>query len=313
MTTSLPPSYTNLPFDHIRISHVPELSPAPTAVVTITLHRPGKHNAFTDTMADELARAFTLLSADARVKAIVVTGHSPADAPNRIFCAGADLDAGLAYTQDTARTHRDGGGRVALAIHRCTKPVIAAINGSAVGVGITMTLPMNIRIVSRAAKIGFVFARRGIVMEACSSFFLPRLIGYGKAMHLITTGAVYPATSPLLSDLFSEIVAPDRVLSRALELADEVARNTSSVSTHLMKDLMWRNPGSVESTHLLDSKILLELFAGKDKKEGVDSFLQKRAPDFKASMDIDAPLAWPWWEPIDIKAPVTIGETKAKL
>jgi len=230
----------------------------------------------------------------------------------RCFCAGADLETGLKASQDTVRTHRDGGGRVALAIYRCMKPVIAAINGSAVGVGVTMTLPMNIRIVSSKAKLGLVFARRGIVMEACSSFFLPRLIGYSKAMHLVTTGAVYPSTSPLFDGLFSEILEPENVLPRALELADEISKNTSTVSTLLMKDMMWRGPSTAEETQLLTSKLLKELFEGRDKQEGVDAFLEKRQADFRGTLDEDAPSAWPWWKPIDTD--VSSSETsKAKL
>ncbi len=250
-----PNSYASRPYKHIRLSHVPDSSSIPTKVILVTLYRPGRRNAFTEIMTDELVDAFSLLSADERVKAIVVTGHG------NMFCAGADLDEGLGKgSQDTVRNHRDGGGRVSLSILRCTKPTIAAINGSAVGVGITMCLPMNIRIVSSKAKIGFVFARRGIVMEAMSSYFLPRLIGYSRAMHLITTGAVYPSTSPLFQNLFSEIVEPSEVLPRALELADDIARNTSSVSTHLMKDMIWRGPDNAEEAHLLDSRILVELF-----------------------------------------------------
>lgn len=179
--------------------------------------------------------------------------------------------------------------------------------------GITMTLPMSIRIVSEKAKIGFVFARRGIVTEAASSFFLPRLIGYSRAMHLVTTGSVYPATSPHFGGLFSEVVPPEKVLSRALEIAGDVARNTSAVSTHLMKDMMWRNPGTAEGTHLLDSKVLLELFEGKDKKEGVDSFLEKREPKFKGNMSDNAPSVWPWWEPIETRAPEEVENVKPKL
>jgi enoyl-CoA hydratase/carnithine racemase len=261
-------------------------------------------------MTSELEKSFDLLSQDPRVKAIVVTGEG------KMFCAGADLDGGqgLSYEHDTPRTHRDGGGRVTLAIHRCTKPVIAAMNGSAVGVGVTMTLPMNIRIVSDKAKIGFVFARRGIVMEAASSYFLPRLIGLSKAMHLVTMGSVYPSTDPLFRELFSEILPPEKVLPRALELADEITKNTSAVSTHLMKDLMWRNPGTAEQTHLLDSKILLELFDGKDKKEGIDSFLQKRSAEFKGNMQHNAPSVWPWWDPVDTKPPATVDDIlKSKL
>ncbi|KAH8679858.1 enoyl-CoA hydratase/isomerase-like protein [Tricladium varicosporioides] len=306
MSSSLPASYATLNLEHIQLSHVPASSLTPTPVILITIYRPQNHNAFTDHMATSLETAFSLLSLDPRVKSIVVTGSG------RIFCAGADLDAGLSYTHDTPLTHRDGGGRVTLAIHRCTKPVIAAINGSAVGVGITMTLPMSIRIVSERAKIGFVFARRGIVMEAASSYFLPRLIGLSRAMHLVTTGSVYPSTDPLLSQLFSEVVPEDKVLERALEVADDVARNTSAVSTHLMKDLMWRGPGTAEGTHLLDSKILLELFEGKDKLEGVESFLKKRAPEFKGNMQENAPAAWPWWEPIDTRPPVTVEEVRSK-
>lgn len=150
-------------------------------------------------------------------------------------------------------------------------------------------------------------------MEAASSYFLPRLIGLSKAMHLVTTGAVYPATHPLFSELFTEILPAEKVLPRALELADEIARNTSAVSTALMKDLMWRNPGSAEETHLLDSKILLELFDGLDKKEGIDSFLQKREANFKGNMVDNAPSVWPWWTPVDTKAsePVSVpGKSK---
>lgn len=309
-TTKLLESYNSLIFEQIRLTHVPSLSPQPTPVILVTLYRPNKYNAFTDTMAKELVRAFDLLSADHRVKAIVVTGHG------KMFCAGADLDSpeGLSNTraEENAETHRDGGGTVALAIHRCTKPVIGAINGSAVGVGITMTLPMNIRVVSEKAKIGFVFARRGIVMEACSSFFLPKLVGYGRAMHLITTGAVYPASSGLFEGLFSEIVPLEAVLPRALEIAEDVAKNTSNVSTHLMKDMIWRGLGTAEETHLLDSKVLWDVFAGKDKKEGVESFLGKREPEFKGTMKDDAPNVWPWWDPIDVKAPVA-GDGKPKL
>jgi enoyl-CoA hydratase/carnithine racemase len=305
----LPSSYTSLPFQHIRLSHVPRSSPTPTKVILVTLYRPGKHNAFTDTMTNDLETAFDLLSLDPRVKAIVVTGHG------KMFCAGADLNSGngLSYKDDTLRTHRDGGGRVTLAIHRCTKPVIAAINGSAVGVGITMTLPMSIRIVSERAKIGFVFARRGIVMEAASSYFLPRLIGLSRAMHLVTTGSVYPATHPLLSQLFSEVLPEEKVLDRALEIAADVAENTSGVSTALMRDLMWRGPGTAEGTHLLDSKMLLELFDGKDKKEGIDSFLEKRKPEFKGNMGDNAPSVWPWWEGVDTRVPDRARDVKSKL
>jgi enoyl-CoA hydratase/carnithine racemase len=305
-----PESYTTLNLKQIRISHVPPSSSTPTSVVLVTLYRGNKHNAFTDTMASELVQAFDTLSHDPRVRAIVVTGHG------HIFCAGADLESpeGLSSNRESeaGSTHRDGGGTVALAIHRCQKPVIGAINGSAVGVGITMTLPMNIRIVSEKAKIGFVFARRGIVMEACSSFFLPRLIGYAKAMHLVTTGAVYNAKDELVKGLFSEVLPTTNVLPRALEVADDIARNTSLVSTHLMKDMMWRGCNTAEETHLLDSKVQWELFEGEDKNEGVQSFLEKRAPKFNGTMYQNAPKVWPWWKQLDVAAPKLVNP-KSKL
>ncbi|KAF2218884.1 enoyl-CoA hydratase [Elsinoe ampelina] len=291
----LPTSYPSLPYTQIAITHHPTSSPVPTPIVILTLNRPEKYNAFTEpTMAEELEEAFTLFDLDDRVRCVVVTGAG------RMFCAGADLGKGFSPKAKEGRDHRDGGGRVALAIHRCRKPVIGALNGSAVGIGITMTLPMSIRIAYKEAKIGFVFARRGLVMEACSSFFLPRLIGHSRAMHLVTTGATYPASHKLLENLFSETLdKADQVLPRALEIAEEVASNTSVVSNAVMKDLMYRGPPSAEQTHLLDSKIIFDLFTSKDNKEGVQSFLEKRPVKFTGTMENDAPKAWPWWDYVD--------------
>ncbi|KAK0278714.1 hypothetical protein LTR35_008978 [Friedmanniomyces endolithicus] len=290
----LPSSYTSLPLTQIRLHHVPSTSQAVTPTIVLELHRPGKHNAFTETMMHELEHAFQLFDVDDRVKCIVVTGHG------RIFCAGADLDRGFVGGQEAFRDHRDGGGRVALAIHRCRKPVIGALQGSAVGIGITMTLPMSIRVAFKDAKIGFVFARRGLIMEACSSFFLPRLIGMSKAIHLTTTGSTYPASHPLLNTLFSETLdTPAAVLPRALEIAEEIVQNTSTVSSYLMRDLMYRDTGSAEGQHLLDSKLIYEMFGSKDNTEGVQSFLQKRPAKFVGSMQQDAPGSWPWYNPIE--------------
>lgn len=167
----LPTSYATTSFQQIRVHHVPSSSHEVTPILVLELYRPQNYNAFTPVIMREMEHAFHLFDVDDRVKCIVVTGHG------RMFCAGADLDTGFVGGEEENRDHRDGGGRVTLAIHRCRKPVIAAVQGSAVGIGITMTLPMSIRIAYKDAKIGFVFARRGLVMEAASSFFLPRLIG----------------------------------------------------------------------------------------------------------------------------------------
>jgi enoyl-CoA hydratase/carnithine racemase len=163
-----------------------------------------------------------------------------------------------------------------------------------------MTLPACIRITCAQAKIGFVFACRGLVLEACSSYFLPRLIGISRALHLTTTGSVYPANHTLLNDLFSEVLpTPEATVARALQLADDIARNTSTVSTKLMRDLIYRGPNSAEATHLLDSRVIHSLFGSRDNDEGVKSFVEKRAPRFEGTLQKDAPEAYPWWNPID--------------
>lgn len=203
------------------------------------------------------------------------------------------------------------GGRLSLALHSLHKPIITALNGSAVGVGITMTLPTNVRIAYSKAKIGFVFARRGIVMEGCSSFYLPRLLGYSRAMHLITTGSTFEASHEMVRGLFSELVSRrEDVLPRALRVAEEVIANTSAVSTSLMREMMFRGPGSPEEAHLLESKVLWELFAGRDKEEGVNAFLQKREARFQGSMLSDAPSVWPWWDKVDIAYPTKVVKAK---
>ncbi|KAK2683643.1 hypothetical protein RAB80_001589 [Fusarium oxysporum f. sp. vasinfectum] len=281
---SLPGSYATLNLPTLQLFHHPPSSKEVTHVIVIKLHRPEARNAFTDTMAASLSHALNTLSVDPRVRAIVLTSSDP---KNRIDAAD----------------HRDSGGIVTLPMYRCNKPVIVAINGSAVGVGITMTLGANIRVVSRDAQIGFVFGRRGFSMEACSSFFLPRLIGTSRALHLTTTGAVYPATHKLFDGLFSEIVAPEEVLPTALRIADEIAANVSGVSARVMKDMIYRGASSPEEAHLLESKIFWDLFTGKDAKEGMNSFLQKRKPDFTGTMDKNAPKIYPWWTPVDIARP----------
>lgn len=313
-----PASYHAVSLPQIRLSHNPPSSTTVTPVILVILNRPEVKNAFTETMADSLITAFNLLSTDPRVRAVVLTGS---DTSNRIFCAGMDLSslgssssapeqnagAATAYTiesapwQQSRQTYRDSGGRVALAIHNCNKPVIAALNGSAVGVGITMALAANIRVASSASKIGFVFARRGIAMEACSSFFLPRLIGGAKALHLVTVGGVYAATDPLVRDLFGEVVPPEDVLRRAVEIAEEVASSCSAVSVRVMKDMILRGADTPEGAHALESKVLYDLFRGRDFVEGVKSFKEKRLPRFEGCLDEDAPRVWPWWEWKEVK------------
>ncbi|KAE9978188.1 hypothetical protein EG328_001639 [Venturia inaequalis] len=300
---NIPASYSDLNTKQIKITNHPANSTSVTPIQIVTLYRPGKLNAYTETMTEELEHVFGLFDLDNRVKAIVFTGDG------RVFCAGADLDGGFKKIEgESISEHRDGGGRVTVAIHQCRKPTICALQGSAVGVGITMTLPMAIRVAYSKAKIGFVFARRGLVMEAASSYFLPKLVGLSRAMHLITTGATYPANHRLLDGLFSETVdTPEGVLPRALEIAQEYTDNCSGVSWALMRDMMWRNPGSAEGAHLLDSRIIYSLFDTRDNVEGVKSFLEKRKVDFKGSMADSAPSSYPWWEPINVVERAKVG------
>ncbi|KAK8153871.1 ClpP/crotonase-like domain-containing protein [Phyllosticta citrichinensis] len=311
MSTSkvnIPDSYASLPTKEIKLSHHPENSPTATPVIIVTLYRPGKHNAFTVTMMEELEQVFPLFDLDDRVRCIVVTGHG------NIFCAGADLEQGFGDVAERVNDHRDGGGRVVLAIHRCRKPVIGALQGAAVGIGITMTLPMTIRVAYAPAKVGFVFSRRGLVTEACSSFFLPRLIGLARAMHATTTGATYRADDKIWGPLFSETCERrEDVKRRALELADEVAKNTSTVSIALIRDLMWRDKGNAEEQHLLESKIINKLFSSNDHKEGIASFLEKRPPKFTDTLEANAPGAYPWWTPVETKKTVEAQIGRSKL
>jgi enoyl-CoA hydratase/carnithine racemase len=313
MSPSFPISYTSLPLPEIRVEHHPASSAAVTPIVIVSLHRPKYHHAFTDTMGESLIEAFGMLSRDERVKVVILTSSPQPSSKSTasIFCAGADLSpssSALSYEDESPEEHRDLGGRVALAIHNCNKPVIAAINGHAVGVGITMTLPCSIRVVSNRAKIGFVFARRGIVMEGCSSYFLPRLIGFSQAMHLITTGSVYPATHPLFSSLFTTIVPPEEVFSRAIQLGTEIVENCSIVSLTLMRDMMYRGPPTPEAAHLLESSVLAEIGTGRDKREGVASFIEGRKAVFRGTMEEDGPGCWPWWNVVDGVGKGGLGE-----
>jgi enoyl-CoA hydratase/carnithine racemase len=268
-------------------------------IATVTLNRPDQMNAFTLTMGKELEMIFEEADRDDSIRVVVVTGAGKA------FCAGADLSYG-ALTFDVSRRegreiavdeHRDEGGKVAMAIWRCRKPVIGAINGHAVGVGITMTLPMDMRIVAADAKIGFVFTRRGVVPEACSSWFLPRLIGMSKTAELVYTGRVFRASDEAGSGLFSYVLDKGSVLDKALDIAVEIAKNTSAVSVALSKGLLWHGltEKDPETVHLLDSRCFYWSGFQKDAFEGVMSFLEKRPPNFTMSPTVDMPSFYPWW------------------
>ena len=267
-------------------------------VLTITLNRPDRLNAFTATMGRELIEALDAADADDDVRAIVVTGAG------RGFCAGADLEAG-GSTFDWSERHaageevpRDGGGRISLRLFECVKPVIAAINGSAVGVGITMTLPMDVRLAAEGAKIGFVFARRGIVPEACSSWFLPRLVGISQAMEWVATGRVFDASEALAGGLVRSVHAPDDVLGAARDLAREIADNSAPVSVALARRLLWTMLGASHpmEAHRADSRAMFARGRSGDAAEGVTSFLEKRSAEFSDRVSDGLPDILPWLE-----------------
>lgn len=274
-------------------------------IATITLDRPDRLNAFTVTMQQELCAAIDRVDADPDVRAVVVTGRG------RGFCAGADLgggDATFDHDGDVAAgggvvreadgRHRDEGGLVALRFFDCTKPVIGAINGPAVGVGITMTLPFDVRLATNTAKFGFVFARRGLVPEACSSWFLPRVVGISRAMEWCATGRVFGADEALAAGLVRSVHAPDDLLSAAYALATEIATSASAVSVTLTRAMLWRMLGEAHpmAAHRIDSALVDALGAGADVREGVLSFLQKRPAEFPNRVPADLPDRYPWWD-----------------
>ncbi|TVS18366.1 MAG: enoyl-CoA hydratase [Gammaproteobacteria bacterium] len=274
-------------------------------ILTLTLNRPERLNAFNGTMMTEMIQAFDAADADDAVRAIIVTGEG------RGFCAGADLEKGgdtFNYEERDDRpgasagaAPRDGGGLLTLRIFECVKPVIAAVNGPAVGVGVTMQLPMDIRIASENARFGFVFARRGIVPEACSSWFLPRVVGISQALEWTYSGRVFPASEALAGGLVKEVLPPDQLLPRAREIAREIAENTSAVSVALTRQMMWRLLGADHpmEAHKVDSRAIYALGRTADAKEGVTSFLEKRPPQFPGRPSQDMPSFYPWWNDRD--------------
>ena len=265
-------------------------------VLTITLNRPERLNAWTPTMGRELIAAFDAADADDDVRAVVVTGAG------RGFCAGADLAAGGETFDYRARqgdggVPRDGGGRFTLRVFDSLKPVIAAINGPAVGVGATMTLPMDIRLAADEARIGFVFARRGIVPEACSSWFLPRVVGISRAMEWVATGRVFQAQEGLEGGLLRSLHPKDELLGVARALGREIAENTAPVSVALARQLMWRMLGAEHPmlAHRADSRGMAARGQSADAVEGVTAFLQKRPADFPDRVSDGLPDVMPAW------------------
>jgi enoyl-CoA hydratase/carnithine racemase len=265
-------------------------------VMTITLNRPDRLNAFTGTMGEELRAGFDQADADDDVRAVIVTGAG------RGFCAGADLGSGgdtfaRREHEDPDSIPRDGGGRLTLRIFECTKPVIAAINGPAVGVGATMTLPMDVRLASESARIGFVFVRRGIVPEACSSWFLPRLVGISRAMEWVATGRVFDAQEALEGGLVRSVHPADELLDEAGALAREIAENAAPVSVALARQMMWRMLGAEHPmvAHRADSRGMLYRGRSADAAEGISAFLEKRGAVFPDRVSDGLPDIMPGW------------------
>ena len=277
-------------------------------IATVTLNRPERLNAYTLEMSRELVHAFDRSDADDAVRAVIVTGAGHA------FCAGADLAGGgstfdLSQAPDSplrpdgsidysCESARDGGGVVALRIFRSLKPVIAAINGPAVGIGATMTLAMDIRLASETARFGFVFARRGIVPEACSAYFLPRIVGISRALEWCTSGRVFPAAEAHAGGLVRDVLPADRLLPAARELAQELTESSAAVSVALVRQMMWRGLGWTHpmEAHRIESRGLLARGRSADVHEGVQAFLEKRPAHFPDQVSRDMPDYFPWWQ-----------------
>jgi enoyl-CoA hydratase/carnithine racemase len=264
-------------------------------ILTITLNRPDRLNAWTQTMCRELIEAFDEADGNDDVRVLIITGAG------RAFCAGADLERGAETFDWRARggegPPRDNGGQFTLRIFRCTKPVIAAVNGPAVGVGATMQLPMDIRMAAEDARFGFVFARRGIVPEAASSFFLPRVVGINQAMEWVATGRVFSAQEALKGGLVRSLHPKDELLDAARELAREIADNTAPVSVALARRMMWTMLGARHpmEAHRADSQAMFARGQSADAAEGVKSFLEKRDAEFPDRVSAGLPDVLPEW------------------
>lgn len=272
------------------------------AIATITLHRPEKLNAFTRVMMDEVFAALDITDADDTVRAVIVTGHG-----DRAFCAGADLtpdNGGHVFSDPNTVTDlsdqrvRDGGGRLTLRMFNSQKPLIGACNGVAVGVGATMQLPFDIRLASENARFGFVFARRGITPEACSSWFLPRLVGMQTSLEWCMTGRIFDANEALDRGLVRSVHPLDELIPAARALAQEIAENTSAVSVAMTRAMLWRLSAEPHPmmAHRVDSRSIYRLSRSADAREGVQSFLEKRPPAYPDTVGADMPDFYPWWD-----------------
>ena len=268
-------------------------------ILQVTLNRPDKLNAYTAIMGAELADAFNRADADDAVRVVLVTGAG------RAFCAGADISAGADAFATTSEkgsasfgdvSKRAGGAGMVGAIYHCRKPSIAAFNGAAVGVGLTLTLPMDIRIASEGAKFGFVFARRGLVPEAGSAWFLPRLVGISQALKWCLDGGLFSAQEALAGGLVSEVTAPDDLAPRAREIARSIVENTAPVSIALTRQMLWKlsEAATPEEVLRIDGPLAMALGSGPDVKEGVAAFLEKRPPVFPGVVSKDMPAGDPW-------------------
>jgi enoyl-CoA hydratase/carnithine racemase len=261
-------------------------------VLTVTLNRPERLNAFTARMGDELIDAYGRADADDDVRVVVVTGAG------RGFCAGADLaGGGETFAYGDGASHRDNGGRVSLRLFASAKPVIVAFNGPAVGVGVTMTLPADIRLASADARFGFVFARRGIVLEAASSWFLPRIVGISRAMEWAATGRVFSADEALAAGLVRSVHSPSDLLPAAYALAAEIVSNSAPVSVALTRQMLWRMLGADHPmvAHQVDSRAMAARGASLDAQEGISAFLEKREARFPDLVSSGMPEFYPWW------------------
>jgi enoyl-CoA hydratase/carnithine racemase len=279
------------------------LSDVRDGILELTLNRPEKLNAYTATMGLELADAFQIASLDDDVRVVIVTGAG------RGFCAGADISAGAgsfdtsaqgpgsASFGDVSTSHKGGGGTVG-AVFECRKPSIVAFNGAAVGVGLTLTLPMDIRIASVTARFGFVFARRGLVPEVGSSWFLPRIVGLSQALRWCLSGEVFSAQEALAGGLVSEVVAAEDLLPRARQIARTIAENTAPVAVALTRQMLWRlsEEETFERVLEVDSALAVALGRSGDVREGVSAFLEKRPPKFAGKASADLPAPFPWWD-----------------